>query len=326
MRPRASSDVTYDRAVVAPRFSVVVAAFNAERTIAAAVDSVLSQTEQDLEAIVVDDGSKDRTAEVVRRIPDSRVRLLSQVNRGQAAARNAGLAVAAGKYVGFLDSDDLWLPDYLELAGASLERLANPGFAYTDAYVFDGITGRVRRQSAMQEQRPPIPPPATRAGFLLELLNRNFVYVSAVVPRTVLVAVGGYNEDLRRIEDYGLWLKITIRGYDPAWLPGRHALYRVYPSQMSRQRLEMTRDTLAMFNEIDPESLPSDAHRDVLARRIRDLERELLVLGGQDRARYALRQLRGKLGVLRQRVGLGYTWYRRPPPEVASPFPNLKGL
>jgi Glycosyl transferase family 2 len=311
--------------VPAPRFSVVIAAFNAERTITAAVDSALSQTTPELEVIVIDDGSEDRTGEVVRSIADPRVQLLSQDNGGQSAARNTGVAASSGEYIAFLDSDDLLLPDYLEQAGKALSQRANPGFAYTDAYVFDARTGRVRRESAMEEQRPPIPPPAGRDAFLLELLDRNFVYVAAVAPRAVLLDVGGYTESLRRIEDYGLWLRIMIRGYEAAWMPGRHALYRVHPTQLSRQKLDMTRDTLTMFEQIDPASLPSDAHREVMARRMAHLEQEMRVMGGEHRVRYRLRQLRHRLGWVRQRLGLAYRWYGRPPAEVANSFPNLKG-
>ncbi len=310
----------------APRFSAVIAAYNAERTITAAVDSALSQSAQDLEVIVVDDGSTDRTAEVVQGIPDPRVQLVSQTNQGQAAARNAGTAVATGEYVGFLDSDDLWLPDYLELAGRALERISNPGFAYTDAFVFDNHTGRVRRQSAMHEQRPPIPPPHARDEFLLELLSRNFVYVSTVVPRSVLLDVGGYIESLRRSEDYSLALRILIRGYDPAWVPGNHALYRAHPGQMSRQKLTMIQSALTVFRQIEPGSLPSDAHRAMLASRIREHEQEMRVLEGEDRVRYAVRAVRYRVGWVRRRLGLAYTWYRQPPGEVAAAFPNLKSV
>lgn len=318
--------MAYHRGVPAPRFSAVIAAYNAEQTVTATVQSALSQTEQDLEVIVVDDGSTDRTAEVVQRIPDSRVRLVSQANQGQAAARNAGVAVATAEYVGFLDSDDLWLPDYMELAGRALEHLSNPGFAYTDAFVFDAQTGRVRRQSAMHEQRPPIPPPTARDAFLLELLSRNFVYVSTVVPRSVLLDVGGYTASLRRSEDYSLALRILIRGYDPAWIPGNHALYRAHPGQMSRQKLSMTQAALAVFRQIDPASLPSDAHRAMLASRISQHEQEVRVLEGEDRVRYALRALRYRVGGLRRRLGLAYSWYQQPPGEVAAAFPNLKSL
>src|SRR5262245_62748003 len=86
----------------APRFSVVIAARNAERTIGAAVDSVLAQTETSLEVMVVDDGSDDRTAAIVAAHADPRVRVLTQPNAGPAAARNAGIRATDGDYVAVL--------------------------------------------------------------------------------------------------------------------------------------------------------------------------------------------------------------------------------
>jgi glycosyltransferase involved in cell wall biosynthesis len=96
-----------------PLVSVVVPAYNAARTLRAAVESILLQTVGDLEVIVVDDGSEDDTAEVARAIDDPRVRVISQANAGASAARNAGICRARGQYVAFLDADDLWLPHKL---------------------------------------------------------------------------------------------------------------------------------------------------------------------------------------------------------------------
>src|SRR5690348_11964260 len=127
-----------------PRLSVVIPAYNAATTIRAAVTSTLRQTRPVLEVIVVDDGSADATADVVSAIGDPRVRLISRVNGGPSAARNAGIAAARGEFVAFLDSDDLWLPGYAERATAALSSAANPGFAYTDAYVFDTGRGQVK--------------------------------------------------------------------------------------------------------------------------------------------------------------------------------------
>ena len=138
------------------RFTVVIAAFNAARTIGSSIRSVLRQTEQDFEVIVVDDGSTDETAEAVGTFSgDSRIRLIGQPNRGPAAARNTGLKAARSTYVSMLDADDLWLPDYLEVMGGALDEDPRRGFAYTDAWVLEDETRKVRRRSAMSYQRPP---------------------------------------------------------------------------------------------------------------------------------------------------------------------------
>ncbi len=105
-----------------PLVSVIVPTFNAARFIAATVDSALRQTLADLEVMVVDDGSSDDTVERVKRIGDGRIRLFEHAHRGAPAVMNAGIRAARGRYIGFLDHDDLWLPVKLERHVEYLER------------------------------------------------------------------------------------------------------------------------------------------------------------------------------------------------------------
>ncbi len=301
----------------APRFTVVMAAFNAAATVRSAIESVLAQTNSDLELIVVDDGSTDGTAEAVARVGDPRVRYTSQPNRGPAAARNTGIAQARGAYVAFLDSDDLLLPSYLERSEAALRSTPGAGFAYGDAYVFDDFTGKVRRRSAMARNRPPEPPPVDRAAFLLELLQRNFIYVAVTVPREVLDRVGGFDESLKGPEDYELWLRILLHGYGAAWIPGRPALYRKHDSQLSRNLVTMTRNLLAVYDGISPEDLPSAAHQELLAQRRRETRRQLRIV-----SRFGRLVPLGLVTSLK-RIGIGEAWYDGPPAEIAAAFPDL---
>jgi GT2 family glycosyltransferase len=302
-----------------------VPAFNAATTIASTIASVLFQTDADFELIVVDDGSTDTTAERVTQVGDPRVRLVSQPNQGLPAARNSGIAASHGTYVSFLDSDDLWLPDYLEHVRRAMTSSVDIGFAYTDAYAFEAGTGRVRRQSAMVGGRPPIPPPNDRNAFLLELLKRNFVYVSATVPRSVLDAVGGFDETRTASEDYDLWLRIVIKGYRAVHIPGRHALYRLHPGQMSRDEANLKRNELAVYSGLSIDDMPTAAHRALLARRRREAQRDVRLAEGDAVLAAAVRRLRDRLGAQRQRLGLGgsYAWCHATPPEVAAAFPDL---
>src|SRR5262249_39213835 len=98
----------------APLVSVVLPAYNAERTIAASLASIAAQTVTELEVIVVDDGSTDDTIRVAKSTDRGDLRVISQANAGHAAARNTGVSAARGRYVAFLDADDLWLPEKLE--------------------------------------------------------------------------------------------------------------------------------------------------------------------------------------------------------------------
>jgi len=99
--------------------SVIIPAFNGAEFVAAAIESALAQTYADTEVITIDDGSTDETAAVLERF-GSRIRVIRQPNRGLAAARNAGIALAGGEYVALLDADDTWEPAFLELAVARL--------------------------------------------------------------------------------------------------------------------------------------------------------------------------------------------------------------
>lgn len=262
---------------------------------------------------------------MIEQIRDSRVRLLSQANQGPASARNTGIAAACGRYVSFLDSDDLWLPGYLALVGSALDQAFRPGFAYTDAYAFDSASGRVRRRTAMELMRPPTPPPADSDRFLVELLRRNFVYTSTTVPKAVLEDVGGYDESMLGAEDYELWLRIVARGYRPVWIPGQHALYRIHSRQLSRDRLRMTRECAAMFRGLSLDEMPSP-QREVVIQRCRETAREVRIASGDARVRWMVRQLRHALGHIRQRLGLGDSWYDPAPDDVATAFPDLRAV
>ena len=112
----------------APFFSVVIPAYQAAGFIQQTLRSVYAQTEQDFEIIVVNDGSPDNTGEILAQETDPRLRIITQPNGGECAARNRGIREAHGTYVAFLDSDDAWLPDHLELARRFFET--HPEYAW----------------------------------------------------------------------------------------------------------------------------------------------------------------------------------------------------
>ncbi len=303
------------------RLSVVIPAFNAAKTIRSAVRSTLSQTVPVLEVIVVDDGSTDATAEVVSGIDDSRVQLVSQANGGPSAARNAGIAEARGEWVAFLDSDDLWLPRYVETATAALAAAPNPGFAYTDAYVFDAGRGQVKQGSAMDALDPP---PADRASFLAALLRRNFVFTSATVPARVLSAVGGYDESLPLSEEYDLWLRILVAGFDAVWMGGRLAVYRTHPGQSSHQILAMKRTAARVYHGLPEDRMPSDDARQALLQSRAAADRDVAIEAGEAGAATLARRARNVLGAVRKRAGLTWSWYDEAPAEITEAFGDLR--
>lgn len=296
--------------------SVVIPAFNSAKTIALSVQSALTQSIGDLEVIVVDDGSSDATAEIVAQISDPRVIVVSQTNRGLPAARNAGIDASHGTYIAFLDSDDLLLPDFLERGLEALSSRSNPGFAYTDAYVLDEATGRIRERSAMAPFGPPVPPPESNEEFLAALMKTNFVYVSTIVPRIVLNAVGRFNEARTSCEDYDLWLRIMAAGYEPAWFTGRHAIYRLHPGQMTRNATRMARNLAAVYDELPLDAMPTPRHVSLLRRRRRRARAEVLLLAPLKSLvpERVMASLRGKKS----------RWYPSLPAEIAEAFPRLR--
>ena len=308
------------------QLSVVVPAYNAARTVRAAVASALRQTVPVLEVIVVDDGSTDTTAAVVSSLDDPRVRLVSRPNSGPSAARNAGIAVARGKWVGFLDADDLWLPRYVEAATAMLSAAPNPGFAYTDAYAFDAVRGQVRVESAGSVMGAMVPPPSDRESFLVELLRRNFVFGLAAVPAAVLATVGGYDESLRMSEEYDLWLRILIAGFDPLWMGGPLAVYRLHAGQSSRQILAMKRTAARVYHGLALEDMPSDKARRALLDRRRTSAREVAIVGGEAGLASVGRRGRNLLGTIRTRLGLRFSWYAEQPAEITEAFGDLRTI
>src|SRR5208282_2490255 len=119
------------------RVSVIIPVFNGERTIAAAIDSALAQEfEGAAEVIVVNDGSTDGSEEIVRGYGD-RITVVTQENRGPAAARNAGVRASHGEYVAFLDADDIWIPGKLRKTLAALDSDRGAAMVYSNALMID---------------------------------------------------------------------------------------------------------------------------------------------------------------------------------------------
>ncbi|MCF3623160.1 glycosyltransferase family 2 protein, partial [Planktothrix agardhii] len=114
-----------------PKISVIIPVYNGEKTIQKTIESVLQQTWQDFELIVINDGSQDATLEILSSIQDPRLRILSYSNAGLASSRNRGITEATGEYISFLDADDLWTPDKLEAQFQALEEHPEAAVAYS---------------------------------------------------------------------------------------------------------------------------------------------------------------------------------------------------
>ena len=220
------------------KISVIIPAYNAEKYIAEALDSVLAQTYPIHEIIVIDDGSTDKTAEVVHRYINSRTRELAnplnlkyfyQENRGPAAARNSGIREATGEYIAFLDADDTWMPEKLARQIEKFNESPDAGLVHAKRI-------RIDESGAEQETRKRHIP----EGFIFDsLLRDNFICCSStLVKKQCFDDVGLFDEhrEIAKSEDYDMWLRIA-RQYQIGYVDLPLIKYRVNPSGYCRSDL-----------------------------------------------------------------------------------------
>jgi glycosyltransferase involved in cell wall biosynthesis len=188
----------------APVVSVIMPCLNSEKHIAAAIDSVLAQTFRDFELIIVDNGSTDRTFEILGSLKDPRIRILSQPLRGVSRARNLGLRESRGTFIAFLDSDDTWATDFLNemyraLAANRLAVLAYCGW-----------------------QNVGLPPPRNEPFIPMDYEGREkpalllegcrWPIHACLARRSAVFEAGGFDTSLTIGEDYLLWMEVSARG------------------------------------------------------------------------------------------------------------------
>jgi glycosyltransferase involved in cell wall biosynthesis len=221
-----------------PKVSVIVPVYNVERYVGAAIQSVLDQTFQDFEILIIDDASPDQSIAVCRRFTDKRIRIIQQANRGLAGARNTGIRNAQGEYLAFLDSDDLWTVDKLEKHVAHLDRYPEVGLSYCRSAFIDqeGEPLHYHQMPKLKDIDP------------VHLLCRNPVGNGSapVIRRQVFEEIqfiddlhGSpefcyFDEHLRQSEDIECWLRIALKtNWSLEGLPEPLTLYRVNTGGLS---------------------------------------------------------------------------------------------
>ncbi len=225
----------------APFFSVVIPVYNRANLLGAALRSVLAQTEQDFELIVIDDGSRDAPKAVVDSFGDPRIQFLRQDNRGGGAARNAGIDRARGRFIAFLDSDDEFLPHHLR---AMREMLA--GTKNTAGYARIVVDREVGRTFL----KPPraIAPGEDMASYLL--CDRGFTPTSTLVVPSDLARTIRFHEKLSEAEDTDFAVRLSLAGcrFVMAERPGTIWKDRYDPNRLSAgrssERLEQWLETM----------------------------------------------------------------------------------
>lgn len=264
-----------------PLVSVIIPTYNRERCIAEAIDSVLAQTYGQFELIVVDDGSTDATGDLLQSRVDRMRVIRMDGNQGPAAARNRGIAAAAGDLIAFLDSDDLWLPEKLSVQVRFFSDHPGCRVCQTEElWIRNGV-----RVNPMRKH-------AKHSGWIFtQCLPRCIVSPSAVMlHRTVFDRVGLFDESMPACEDYDLWLRIAPL-YEIHLIPRPLIIKRGgHSDQQSRRIVHLDRWRIhALCKILDSGMLTADQHaaaREELAAKCRVYGNGCIKHGRRDEGLY----------------------------------------
>jgi glycosyltransferase involved in cell wall biosynthesis len=241
---------------VSPKLSIVLPVFNKEEYVERTIRSICAQTFSAFELIVIDDGSTDRSADLVRSVGDSRLIYKRQTNRGVAAARNHGCALARTELVAFIDGDDEWYPNHLENLLILQARLPEAVLFADDYIVADGA--------------PPAAVEHSGASYRIltcrEYLDAALTYhdpvwtSAAMVQKQALTAVGGFPVGFNHGEDHAVWLRLALdRPVAVSTAVG--AIYHVTGSGLTSRAVTAKQDgAIVAINDVlrDRNELPAD--------------------------------------------------------------------
>ncbi|TVP64723.1 MAG: glycosyltransferase [Nodularia sp. (in: Bacteria)] len=206
------------------KISVVIPAYNCEKTIKTTIESVLKQTFTNFELIIINDGSKDATLDKIAQIHDPRIKVFSYPNAGGNVSRNRGLHHAVGEFVSFIDADDLWTPDKLQV---QLQALQNN----VDAQVAYSWTDYINENGEIFLSGTHI----TANGDVYEkLLINNFLESGSnpLIYREAVLELGGFDESLPAAQDWDMWLRLAAK-YSFVAVPSVQILYRLSANSVS---------------------------------------------------------------------------------------------
>ncbi|PIG92429.1 glycosyltransferase family 2 protein [Gloeocapsopsis sp. IPPAS B-1203] len=269
------------------KVTVIIPVYKVEKYIGAAVASVLAQTYQNWELLIVDDGSPDASVTICQQFDDARIKIIQQSNSGVSAARNTGIRHAQGEYIAFLDGDDLWLPQKLEKHLAHLESSFRVGVSFSRSAFIDesGSSLGIYQLSQLKAIAPSY------------ILYRNPIGNGSapVIRREVLEAIKYthnrndcyFDEQLHHIEDVECWLRIALQtSWQIEGIPDALTLYRVNSKGASTnglQQLESLEKVLAKTRSYAPE-LIAQWERPAKAYQLRFLARRAIRIQATSKA------------------------------------------
>ena len=220
--------------------SIILPAYNAERHILKAIESVQQQTFSDFELLVINDGSTDRTLELLETVKDARLKVFSYQNSGVSVARNRGITHTKGDFIAFLDTDDLWTPDKLELQLTVLQQHPEAGVAYSWTHYMD-------EQGKYCHADQPI---NFEGNIYADLLTINFLGNGSnpLIRRQALESVGGFDPALTHAEDWDLYLRLAAR-WPFVVVPKPQILYRQTSGSASSKIEVMEKGSLSVIEK-----------------------------------------------------------------------------
>lgn len=230
--------------------SVIIPIYNTEKYIEETILSVLKQTHSNLELIVVDDGSTDNTFKFLEAIckDDRRIKLIKQKNQGVSIARNTGFSVSKGSYIAYLDADDVWAPNCLELMLIKFSSDKFLGLVHGDYQMMDENSQKTAKVYSGHE------------GYLLDnlLLGGGGEYIFGIsgglVKREVIETVGGFDKELSNGADHEFYFRVT-KQYKIGRVSEITWYYRIHSSNMHSNIDLLEKDTLLAFKKVDQNKL-----------------------------------------------------------------------
>jgi glycosyltransferase involved in cell wall biosynthesis len=211
------------------KISVIIPTFNRAQFVKKAINSVLNQTFQDVEIVVVDDGSTDNTKDIINSYGEQ-VRYIYQENKGAASSRNTGIEASKGEYIAFLDSDDYYTAENLQKKLSFLESNSKIGWVYSDWQLIDDKSNYLDKGSLRFNYFN-----KKLSGEIFEELfyKRNFIATDTVViRRSVLEDIGFFDPTIPSQEEYDLWLRVSAR-YPVCYINEPLVIVTIHPDSLS---------------------------------------------------------------------------------------------
>ena len=226
-----------------PLVSVITPTFNRSDFLPESIDSVLAQTYQNFQLIIVDDGSTDSTREVVEPyLTDQRIKYFYQSNQGQSVARNKGISESSGEFICFLDSDNAWLPNKLDRSLLEFSRFPQSDIVYGDGILIDEKSAEIGKNTMKRYS----------GRITHHLLKDNFVSMNTTMTRRKCFdELGSFNESDRVAEDYELWLRLARKNFIFFGINKILTFYQVRKNSLSSNHLNKIKNAFLIYSKFN---------------------------------------------------------------------------